>query len=349
MALPNLTDQNIQDTYQRVVTTEGGIYYDGTGSLLNLGSSDEAESIHIAAKNTSGDTITKGTPVYITGNVGGSEKLTIAAADASDPNKMPSVGLAESTLANNTEGFIAQGGYLRQIPTATIDGTSTTPNDTIYVKAGGGLTMTRPTGSALIQNIAKVARSHHSAGSIIVSSILRTNDVPNLPTGKIWVGNNNTVTSSVLSIDEPGTTVEIAGNISASSTGSFGRVICTTISASTGEFDANTIFIGGTPFNKNDLDTLKEGKAINTSPKNLGEGDTGKANIVRPEAIMSPVDDSTYHKFTVPGRMGSFISGTLFRDFNLSGSNNYARIGDGNTDIQLKGNINDATLDGGTF
>ena len=40
-------------------------------------------------------------------------------------------------------------------------------------------------------------------------------------------------------------------------TGSFGRVICTTISASTGEFDANTIFIGGLSFNKGDLDDLK--------------------------------------------------------------------------------------------
>ena len=39
----------------------------------------------------------------------------------------------------------------------------------------------------------------------------------------------------------------------------------------------------------------------------------------------------------------------LFHDLNLSGSNNYAIIGNGNTDIQLKGNINEATLDGGTF
>ena len=132
-------------------------------------------------------------------------------------------------------------------------------------------------------------------------------------------------------------------------TGSFGRVICTTISASTGEFDANTVFIGGTSFNKGDLDDLKQGKTINTVTKNLGEGDTGKSNIVRPEAIMSPVDDSTYSKFTVPGRMGSFISGTLFHDFNLSGSNNYARIGDGNTDIILSGSISKATIDGGTF
>jgi hypothetical protein len=248
MALPNLTDQNIQDTYQRVVTTEGGIYYDGTGSLLNLGSSDEAESIHIAAKNTSGDTITKGTPVYITGNVGNSEKLTIAAADASDPSKMPAVGLAESTLTNNAEGFIAQGGYLRQIATATIDGTSTTSNDTVYVKAGGGLTLTKPSGSALIQNIAKVARSHASAGSLIVSSILRTNDVPNLLEGQIFFGSgSNQMYQTHISSALDSTTLN---NITISNTGSFGRVICTTISASTGQFDANTIIVGNTSFSE---------------------------------------------------------------------------------------------------
>ena len=248
MALPNLTDQNIQDTYQRVVTTEGGVYYDGTGSLLNLGSSDEAESIHIAAKNTSGDTITKGTPVYITGNVGGSEKLTIAAADASDPSKMPAVGLAESTLTDNAEGFIAQGGYLRQIATATIDGTSTTSNDTLYVKAGGGLTPTKPSGSALIQNIAKVARSHQSAGSLIVSSILRTNDVPNLLEGQIFFGSgSNQMYQTHISSALDDTTLN---NITISNTGSFGRVICTTISASTGQFDANTIIVGNTSFSE---------------------------------------------------------------------------------------------------
>ena len=248
MALPNLTDQNIQDTYQRVVTTEGGVYYDGTGSLLNLGSSDEAESIHIAAKNTSGDTITKGTPVYITGNVGGSEKLTIAAADASDPSKMPAVGLAESTLTDNAEGFIAQGGYLRQIATATIDGTSTTSNDTLYVKAGGGLTPTKPSGSALIQNIAKVARSHQSAGSLIVSSILRTNDVPNLLEGQIFFGSgSNQMYQTHISSALDNTTLN---NITISNTGSFGRIEATTISASTVQVDANTIIVGNTSFSE---------------------------------------------------------------------------------------------------
>ena len=36
MALPNLTGQNIQDTYQRVVQTDGTKLYNGTGSLLPI-------------------------------------------------------------------------------------------------------------------------------------------------------------------------------------------------------------------------------------------------------------------------------------------------------------------------
>ena len=34
MALPNLTDQKIQETYQRVLQTDGENIYDGTGSAL---------------------------------------------------------------------------------------------------------------------------------------------------------------------------------------------------------------------------------------------------------------------------------------------------------------------------
>ena len=37
MALPDLTGQNIENTYNRVVQTDGTFFYDGTGSLLNLG------------------------------------------------------------------------------------------------------------------------------------------------------------------------------------------------------------------------------------------------------------------------------------------------------------------------
>jgi len=183
------------------------IVTDGSGNLsfgsAVASSAESAESIHITVKNTSGSQITKGTPVYITGETGNSGKIEVAPADASDSAKMPAVGILESTLNNNAEGFCVQGGLLGGLSTATIDGTTTTVNDTVYVKSGGGLTMTKPTGSGnLIQNIAKVARTHASNGSLVVSSILRTNDVPNLPTGKIWVGDGNTTVSTVVHLDE---------------------------------------------------------------------------------------------------------------------------------------------------
>ena len=36
MPISNFTGENIENTYQRVVQTDGGIFADGTGSLLTL-------------------------------------------------------------------------------------------------------------------------------------------------------------------------------------------------------------------------------------------------------------------------------------------------------------------------
>ena len=44
MALDNLTGQNIQDTYQRVVQTENGAFADGTGSAINIITSNQTGS-----------------------------------------------------------------------------------------------------------------------------------------------------------------------------------------------------------------------------------------------------------------------------------------------------------------
>jgi len=157
----------------------------------------QAGSVIVPVKNTHTASIAKGTPVYISGNVGNSARLQIAPADASNSAKMPAAGLLLTTLAVNAEGYAITGGYLRNITTDTIDGTSTASNDTVYVKAGGGLTMTKPTGSNLIQNIAKIARSSGgNSGSLLVSSILRTNDIPNIANDNFWLGNSSSVATA---------------------------------------------------------------------------------------------------------------------------------------------------------
>jgi len=221
MANRFLNNITINDAYT-FPSTDGSngqaIITDGAGNLsfgsVAAASAASSESTHLNVKNTSGSLIAKGTPVYITGNVGNTDKLEIAPADASSASTMPAVGLLETDLADNGEGFVVQGGFLKDLVTATIDGTSTSSNDTVYVKSGGGLTMTKPTGASnFIQNIAKVARVHASNGSLVVSSILRANDVPNLSPGKIWVGDGNTIESTVVDIDETNNILTVDGKI----------------------------------------------------------------------------------------------------------------------------------------
>lgn len=93
---------------------------------------------------------------------------------------------------------------------------------------------------------------------------------------------------------------------------------------------------------------LKEGKSIATGSIDVGGDINQNFHVV--QALISEIDGSkTSMKMTTTNRIGTFVSGTLFFDQNLSGSNNYINMGNGNTDINLSGSINLATLDGGSF
>ena len=230
------TFPNADGTADQIIKTDGA----GQLSFIDQGSlaAGSAESTHILVKNTSGAQIAKGTPVYVTGETGNSGKIEIAPADAPDEDKMPALGLLETTLNDNTEGYCVQGGLLEALATTTIDGTSTTANDTVYIKAGGGLTMTKPTGSNFIQNIAKVARVHASNGSLVVSSILRTNDVPT----PLYIDHANQRLG--IGAPSPDTQLEIK-----SSTGGVIRLTSSDTSVNTGES------IGRLEFKSNDVST----------------------------------------------------------------------------------------------
>jgi hypothetical protein len=167
---------------------------------------EAATLVVIACKNTSGATINKGTPVYQTGTVGATATIEIAPADALiSANKLPAIGLLQTTLNANGIGKVVITGELTNFTTSPIDGVTPTTGDKVFVKSGGGLTLTKPTGEGNgIQNMGLVGKvSSGNAGSITVSSIMRTNDVPNLPTGRIWVGDGNTIVSDTVYVDEP--------------------------------------------------------------------------------------------------------------------------------------------------
>jgi hypothetical protein len=78
------------------------------------------------------------------------------------------------------------------------------------------LTATKPTGTALIQKVAKVAKAAGS-GDLLVMGAGRVNDIPNLPDGNIWIGDSSgvpqdkTLTAGTnVTITEDATTVTIA-------------------------------------------------------------------------------------------------------------------------------------------
>ena len=160
--------------------------------------------VEIEVKNLEGAPLVKGDPVYLLGTVGASSRMQVGLADASNAAKMPSIGILAQDLAINGEGFAVVTGTLKNLATTPIDGATSNTGDTIYVKPGGGLTLTKPTGPTnFIQNVGQIGRvSAVSDGSILASCIMRANDVPNLPTGKIWVGDGNTAVSDVVYLDE---------------------------------------------------------------------------------------------------------------------------------------------------
>ena len=169
-------------------------------------SAEAATLVVIECKNTSGATITKGTPVYQTGTVGATDVIEIAPADALiSAGSQPAIGLLQTTLNNNGFGKVVITGEFLNFTTDPIDGVTPTTGDKVFLKSGGGLTLTKPTGAENgIQNLGLIGKvSGGNAGSITVSSIMRTNDVPNLPTGKIWVGDGNTIVSDTVFLDEP--------------------------------------------------------------------------------------------------------------------------------------------------
>lgn len=148
-------------------------------------------------KNLAGTTLNIGTPVYISGYVGGGNSgiVEVKQALAASANAMPAVGLLETTLAAGDQGHIVINGILPQIDT-----TAYTAGQVLYVAPAGGLTATKPTGANdLIQNVGKVANVSANQGQIFVASIMRTNDVPNIVPVRSWLQmpNGQTATSLV--------------------------------------------------------------------------------------------------------------------------------------------------------
>jgi hypothetical protein len=147
-------------------------------------------TLFITVRNTSGGTLQKGTPVHATGVTG--TVPDVIAADASIPSAMPATYVLNESIADNAQGVAIIVGTITGVDTSTFSA-----GDVVYVASGGGFTNVKPTGTNLIQNLGVVTRSNVTTGSGVVYGSGRSNDVPNLPTGKFFIGSaTNTIESA---------------------------------------------------------------------------------------------------------------------------------------------------------
>jgi hypothetical protein len=165
-------------------------------------SAETAEAIVQPIK--ANEALVKGDPLYIVGYQLGQDVNIVAKADSSDAAKMPVVGLADDDYASQNFGTMTAFGSFN----GDFDTTGGTENwvigDIIFVKPGGGLTNIKPGGTDLIQNVAIVSRVNSQTGELEVIALGRTNDVPNLPTGRLFVGTaaNTSLASDVIYVDD---------------------------------------------------------------------------------------------------------------------------------------------------
>jgi len=178
---------------------DGSLTDDGDGEITLTFESDTSEKVHFPVRNDEGATIPAGTPLYSRGEIGGSERIKVGIADASDSAKMPAIGIAETELTTTGSG---KDGFSIMVGTynTNLSGfTGLQENDVLYVDAGGGLTKDKPTGRDLIQNVGIVLKTNGTiCQGLKVSCIGRTNDVPNLTEGYGWLGNASGVATPTL-------------------------------------------------------------------------------------------------------------------------------------------------------
>lgn len=185
----------------------------GTG-LVALGSRAQSLRVNAAAdgleytdsnvvevvRNNTSSQILKGDPLRVVGEVAGVVSVEVAQANSS--SNMPCIGLAAENIEGTGSGLMIQVGILKSINTNNISGTgSAAVGDVVYVNAArspGDLMLTRnkPAGTSLIQNVGIITKTG-AQGSIQVTATGRTNDLPNLAQGSIFLGDSNGAPSAL--------------------------------------------------------------------------------------------------------------------------------------------------------
>ena len=181
----------------QVIFNDGGSYagdsnftFDKDNDVLTVTEVEGRLDGAVVFEAKSAGALAKGDVVYVS-SVSGNFPV-VAKAQADSASTMPAFGIANNATSGADETVVV-------VTLGTISGVDTaTPSfslgDTLYVSAtaAGELVNSAPTGeSNLVQNVGQVQKVHASTGQIKVGGAGRTNEVPNLNSGSIFVGNGS--------------------------------------------------------------------------------------------------------------------------------------------------------------
>jgi hypothetical protein len=171
----------------------GNIFLTTIGNTSGTTIAGDATQVVLPARKDSAGTINKGQVVYVVSYNSGQNVAGVELADSDSGSTMPAIGIASDSITNSATGNVTLSGRVAGFNTSSFS-----VGDELYVSGTAGeLTATKPTGTALIQKVAIVLRSHASQGAVWVVGAGRSNDLPNLAQDNIWVGDASGVPTAV--------------------------------------------------------------------------------------------------------------------------------------------------------
>lgn len=189
ISLDNLGDVN---TTGRV--NKSRLSWSSSGNEWEMGD-PEAQQL-VTPTKAAIDGILEGDWVYIFDDSGNVPTIKLAKSDSAAT--MPALGIALDSGDTNDDIRVLSFGQLNSTDTS-----SYLIREGLYISSSveGTVTNIKPTGTALIQKVAIVSEVD-VAGNIFVSGANRTNDIPNIPDGQIWIGNGSGVATATTLDDD---------------------------------------------------------------------------------------------------------------------------------------------------
>jgi hypothetical protein len=189
---------------------------------------DRAYGVVVVAKNSTGSTLTKGTPVKVTGATGDNVLIgAVSAANnhvpqATDGNLTRCIGVVEHDIPNGEFGHVLTKGTLYKFNTNAYN-----EGDVLYLASGGGFTNVKPPAPYDEVFLGIVTRKQSVNGSILIdiANPIHINDI---------VGFNlasSLVNGDLISYDTTTSTFKNVQTVNVSGQGKFGSVSATNLSA----------------------------------------------------------------------------------------------------------------------